>query len=74
MVTRMNANVTKRIAEAQGPPDLPPFARARSRFFQLNPNCSVIRRHSAAGNGTAFAPRPNSRGDRGDGRRTLPPT
>src|SRR5204863_109485 len=29
MVTRMNANVTKRIAEAQGPLDLPPFCQAR---------------------------------------------
>jgi predicted AlkP superfamily pyrophosphatase or phosphodiesterase len=60
MVTRMNANVTKRIAEAQGPLDLPPFCQARSRAFQLNPNRSVGdgRFARAAGNGTAFRASP----------------
>ncbi len=60
MVTRMNANVTQRISEAQEALPLPPFCEARSRGFQLNAtrNAGAGRFARAAGNSTAFRASP----------------
>lgn len=60
MVARMNEGVTRRIAEAQEPLELPPFCRERSRAFALNPNRTVGdgRFARAAGDSAAFRASP----------------
>ncbi|MDT8758729.1 alkaline phosphatase family protein [Sphingomonas psychrotolerans] len=60
MVTRVNASVTERLAEAQEPMDLPAFCQARSRAIPLNPNRSVGdgRFARAAGDASAFRASP----------------
>jgi predicted AlkP superfamily pyrophosphatase or phosphodiesterase len=60
MVTRMNANVAKRIGEAQEPLELPPFCQARSRAIPLANGRTVGdgRFARAAGDSSAFRASP----------------
>jgi predicted AlkP superfamily pyrophosphatase or phosphodiesterase len=60
MVTRVNASVTERIAEAQDPMELTPFCRARSRAVPVTPTFSVGdgRFARAAGDVRAFRASP----------------
>ncbi|ATY34047.1 alkaline phosphatase family protein [Sphingomonas psychrotolerans] len=60
MVTRVNASVTERIAEAQEPMELTPFCRARSRAVPVTPTFSVGdgRFARAAGDVKAFRTSP----------------
>ncbi|RYY25882.1 MAG: alkaline phosphatase family protein [Sphingomonadales bacterium] len=60
MVTRMNANVTARIAEAQEPMELSPFCQARSRAVSIGDGKTVGdgRFARAAGDARAFRASP----------------